>query len=211
MLQRSFRFILLPLVLVLCLLACSSDSEFNPIASSSLDPPRVSGLWVYSAGGAYLGSWGVPHIRTTREEVSGTASRQPLSVYPNPASKPMPSTTISFATPEPAHVWIWVVRAIGPSEVEAAISQIAGANCVRPGGAPVAVLMNDQYVEVGVTSVDWNLSTDPSAVGFYRVYLYAEYSHGQTYHDYFDMLYWIGGNCELAPADLRPYLYCDEQ
>jgi hypothetical protein len=209
--NRNPRFTVLLVVSLFALLSCSSDEEFDPIASSYLSAPQVGGLWVYDANGAYLGAWGVPRIHTARPEKLGNTGDTPLVVYPNPAAKPMPSTTISFGLPEPSRVWLWVVRAIGPSDAEAAVARAAGADYIRPGGGPVAVLLDGVDIETGFTTVDWSLATDGSAIGFYRVMLYARTTSGDSFSDYFDLLYWPGGNCELAPADLRPYLYCDEQ
>lgn len=209
---RIPRCSLLLFVLLSSVLACNSDEAFNPIGSTYFDTPRVGGLWVYDANGAYIGAWGEPHLSDYYGTVASMPSNQQLRAYPNPACKPMPNTVFSFSVPRPSRVWIWTVRALGPSDMEAALEQAAGGEYVRPGGGPVAILMNgDRLPNSGLYQVVWTLEANPAAYGFYRVMFYSKTDQGETFRSFFDMLYWWGGDCELAPADLRPYLRCSHQ
>ncbi len=202
-------------ILLVPLCGCDQKGEFNPIKSSLLDTPVVNGFWVYNAAGELIGSWGKPDFRDTNENPSAPQTSFNSRAYPNPVQL-MSTTpigfTISFALPESMKVWIWVVRARGPEEIEARFERAAGADYVVPSNVPTIVLLTDSTLGSGMHEVDWNFSSDDVGrtlqIGFYRLFLYAE-GPTTSLSSHHDLMLLLGSDCRLAPPDLRPYLRCD--
>ncbi len=107
---------------------------------------------------------------------------------------------------------MWVVRALGPEEIESQFVRAVGADYVVPSSVPTKVFIADSTLEPGVHLFQWIVGTDnagrPLPSGFYRVFIY---SKGPTtsFSSHHDMLLWLSRDCNLAPPDLRPYLHCD--
>ncbi len=138
-------------MVMLCFIGCSDYDKPNPINSTYLHPPEVTGIWVTSRDGAVIGAWGSP---------TGD-----LLAYPNPFN---PKARIDFSIPEAGPVLAWMIRGVGPGEEMDDVVSSTGADLISPRGAPIKILA-DRIFEAGTSSLD--IDAEDLSDGWYRVYI----------------------------------------
>jgi len=144
-------------VILAAISGCSDTDTYNPIYAQYIGPPVVTGMIFTDERGNYVGGWGEP--------------TSTVAVYPNPTNGPF---AIQFALEKGCRVSVWVVKAYGPGESVAPIFSSAGAETYVPYGAPIRILMDQEYRAAGISKVVWDITDDlGNAVpaGFYRIYV----------------------------------------
>jgi len=145
----------LAVILTSCL-GCSDSDTYNPIYAQYVGPPVVTGMIFTDERGNYAGVWGEP--------------TSTVAVFPNPTNGPV---TIARELKKACRVWVWIVKAYGPGESYDPLISSGGGVAYVPYGAPVRVLIENEYFEAGVLQIVWDCTDDFGDVvpsGFYRIY-----------------------------------------
>ncbi len=186
-------------------LSCSDRHGVDPINQRVFDIPHVNGIWMYNAAGVAIGSWGTPWVPPTRYRPVAEITR----TYPNPAVAV--DVSVGFDLPTQGLLWLWIVKAVGPSEIEAQFESFGGAAINIPAGMPVTKIFEGQHLVEGSHRVGWStLGSDgrrwPS--GFYRINLHFEGDNGLIQDNVKDLLLIWEVECESIPWELREVVSC---
>jgi len=142
------------------MISCDESGIPDPlssISSLSLNVPEVTGIILRDVSCGYYGEWGNPS--------------NPGNVFPNPS---IGDFIIVFDLPEAMEMNIWVVRAIGPNDIEQQFVDYAGSEIFVPPGAKIATIIDSDRMEAGEHNFYWDGTDDLGhrlPVGFYRIYL----------------------------------------